>query len=285
MAHVRTIGKFRLAGRPAATVARGALDLLLPPRCLRCGEIVSGSDTVCAPCWSHLRFIDRPLCDGCGVPFDIGGDIGGDIGRRSEGEDEPESDGEGEGAGDGGSRCGACLHEPKPFARARSAIVYDDHSRGLVLMFKHGDRTDAVPVFAGWMIRAGAPLLAQADVLVPVPLHWTRLWRRRFNQAALLAHAISRRTGVPTVADALKRDRRTPKLGHLGAAARAETMRGAVRVHPRRVEALAGRRVLLIDDVLTTSSTVGACTRALADAGVAAVDVLTLARAVRPART
>jgi len=233
------------------------LDAVLPPRCLRCGDVVGEQGTLCAPCWSHLSLIDDPMCAACGLPFEI------DPGENA--------------------LCGACVALPKPYARARSAIVYDDHSRGLILAFKQSDRTDAVPVFAGWMARAGAPLLDDADVLAPIPLHWTRLFQRRYNQAALLALAIARISGVRAVPDLLVRQRRTSKLGKMGASARAETVRGAITLPPRKRPLIEGRRVLLIDDVLTTGSTVGACTRALLKGGASAVDVLTLARAGKPA--
>jgi ComF family protein len=155
---------------------------------------------------------------------------------------------------------------------------YDDASRALVLRFKHGDRTGAVPHFARWMARAGAALLAEAEVIVPVPLHPWRLWRRRYNQAAMLALAVAREAEKSCVPDALARIRATPSQGRLGRGQRTRNVRGAFRL--RRPEAVEGRRVLLVDDVLTTGATVEECVRVLKRGGAADVDVLTLARVV-----
>jgi ComF family protein len=242
----------------AARLGRAFVDLLLPRQCLGCRAIIDTAAALCSPCWSRLRFIDEPSCARCGTPM-------------------PAAIGE-------GAVCGACAAAPPPFARARSALIYDDESRGLVLMFKNGDRTDAAPALAAWMARAGGPLVAEADLIVPVPLHWTRLFRRRYNQAALLGHALARRAGVACVPDLLVRRRRTAKLGHLGRDARARAVGGAIEPHRRRGELARNRRILLVDDVLTTGATVAACVRALERAGAEAVDVLTLARVVRPAR-
>ncbi len=142
------------------------LDMVLPPRCLACGALVDAAHALCAECWPKIRFITEPLCAACGTPFEF----------------EPAA----------GSVCAACAASERPFARARAAIAYDDGSRGFILAFKHGDRTDAARVFAPWMAQAGRELLADADLLVPVPLHWTRLFMRRYNQAALLAQAVGR---------------------------------------------------------------------------------------------
>ena len=236
--------------------ARFALDLVLPPHCLICGILVDEPGTACVACWSTLRFLAPPWCAACGLPFEY------DAGS--------------------GALCGACVRQPPTFARARAALAYDDSSRGPILGFKHGDRTESAAAFAGWMIRAGAELIPEADLLVPVPLHWTRLFIRRYNQAALLAQAIAAQAEIPCVPDALKRGRRTPPLGRLGPAERRRKLGRAFAVVPGRVPAIVDRRVLLIDDVLTTGETAAACARALLTAGARAVDVLTLARVVRP---
>ena len=177
-----------------------------------------------------------------------------------------------------GALCGACSRARPPYDRARAVLVYDDGSRDLILAFKHRDRTEAAPAFAAWMGRAGAALLAEADLLAPVPLHWTRLLARRFNQAGLLANALGRLSGLPVVVDALIRRRRTPSQGRLGRQGRQENVQGAFRVNPRRAAALKGRRVLLIDDVMTTGATLESCARTLRRGGAGAVDALTLAR-------
>ncbi|MQX37085.1 ComF family protein [Roseospira navarrensis] len=248
----------RAVTRGAATL-RPALDLVLPPRCLRCGDLVADPGALCADCFQAVAFITRPQCARCGVPF--GGDWG-----------EPEAD-EAEGL-----LCGVCLRRRPAYTRARAALVYDDGARPLVLAFKHADRTDAAGALAGWMARAGADVLDSADLVVPVPLHRWRLWRRRYNQSALLARAVAARAGRSWSPGVLTRARATPTQGGRSRRGRAENVRGAFQVvRPERVE---GRRVLLVDDVLTTGATVEEGARVLKRAGAVAVDVLTLARVV-----
>ena len=235
---------------------RLALDVVLPPQCLGCEAIVDEVGALCPRCWNAIQFIAEPVCGACGVPFAYA--LGGN------------------------ALCGACVREQPAFARARAAFVYDDASRRLVLAFKHADRTDAAPAFAEWMARAGAELLADAHVIAPVPLHWTRLFRRRYNQAALLAAALGAKAGVPVAPELIVRRRRTRSQGGLGPSARRRNLAGAFAAPPGGADAIADRRVLLVDDVLTTGATAGACSQALLKSGAAAVDVLTLARVVRP---
>lgn len=242
-----------------AAPARAALDLVLPPRCLRCGVLVGSGGALCADCFAEVTFITRPLCHRCGVPF--GADWGQPAAEQA-----------------AGLVCSACARRSPPYDRARAALVYDDGARPLLLAFKHGDRTDAAGPLGGWMARVGDEVLGAADVIVPVPLHRWRLWRRRFNQAGLLAAALARRSGRPVRVDVLRRVRATPPQGHLGRARRRENVRGAFRV--MRPDRIAGRRVLLVDDVLTTGATVAECARLLRRAGAESVDVLTLARVV-----
>ena len=254
------------------------LDLVLPPRCLGCGQLVERQGTLCAPCWAAITFVAEPLCRRCGLPFAFGLASGG---PESGGPERAEQDFAGEQYAGERYECGACLAEPPPFARARAVMRYDDASRPLLLGFKHGDRTEAAPPFAAWMARSGGELLAAAGLVAPVPLHWRRLLARRYNQAALLARPLAGLAGIPAVPDLLLRRRATPSQGRLSRAERQRNVAGAFAVNPRRAAALRGRRLLLVDDVMTTGATVSACARAALRAGAAAVDVLVLARAVR----
>jgi ComF family protein len=239
---------------------RAMLDAILPPLCLGCNEIVGTTGSLCPTCWQGFSFIAAPHCVRCGYPF--AEDLGPD------------------------ALCGGCLAHPPRYHRARAALVYDTESRRLVLPFKHGDRTDIARACGGWMARAGAELLASADLVAPVPLHWRRLLTRRYNQANLLARVVVRAAGASAprlVPDLLRRRRWTGSQTGLRAKERRTNVRHAFDVHPKWREAAAGARVVLVDDVLTTGATVEACARALERIGVGQVDVLTLARVVRPA--
>ena len=212
---------------------------------------------LCPACWGEANWLAPPHCAACGFPFEYD-----------------------EGAG---ALCAACTRARPLFERARSALVYDEASRPLVLGFKHGDRLEGAPAYGRWLARAGAELVGDAELIAPVPLHRWRLLRRRYNQAALLALSLGRAVNKPCVPDLLARVRATRSQGGLGRAGRAENVRAAFAVRPRRREAVQGRRILLVDDVYTTGATATACARALLRAGCAAVDVLTLARVVRTA--
>lgn len=236
--------------RLGSAVARSLLDTLLPTRCLRCGGITEGDGALCAGCWGKIGFIAPPMCACCGQPFDI------DPGA--------------------GALCAHCLDHPPSFGRARAVFRYDGDSRALVLRFKHGDRIGAATHFARWMARAGSELLAESDLIVPVPLHRWRLLHRRYNQAALLALALSRLSGISCAPDALTRARSTPSQGQMGRKARRANVRGAFRL-ARPVE-VAGKRVLLVDDVLTSGATAGECAETLIRGGAEKVDLLTLSR-------
>jgi ComF family protein len=180
-----------------------------------------------------------------------------------------------------GSLCGACTADRPLYDRARAALTYDDASRDLILRFKHADRIDGAATFAGWMARAGAELVAGADLVAPVPLHRWRLVRRRYNQAAILANAIGHLRGKLVVPDLLVRRRATPSQGHLGRSQRHRNVAGAFTLHSGRAQVAKGARILLVDDVLTTGATAEACARTLRNAGAKAVDLLVLARVVR----
>ncbi|HZS82650.1 MAG TPA: ComF family protein [Stellaceae bacterium] len=245
-----------LAARPARWLRRsaaGLVDLLLPPRCLACGTAIGREGELCPACWRGIVFLGAPLCACCGLPFPY------EAGAEA--------------------LCGACIADPPAYDRARAVFRYDERSRGLVLALKHGDRTHGAPAFGRWMRRAGAELLAEADLMMPVPLHWTRLFARRYNQAGLLAHAIRAAGGPPVAADWLRRRRRTPSQGHRNRTARADNVRGAFTL--RQGRSVAGARIVLVDDVFTTGATVAECARVLRRAGARRIDVLTLARVVR----
>ena len=230
----------------------GLLDLLFPPLCIACRE-PSASAGFCAACWSVIQFLDGPVCACCGIPFDV-----------------PLED----------TLCAACLARPPAFDTARAILRYDDQSRGPILALKHADRLDLVPGFALWLERAGRDLATTSDLIVPVPLHRGRLWRRRYNQAAELARALARRTGLALETGILIRSRATPSQGMMASAkARRRNMLGAFKV-PDRAR-VAGRNILLVDDVVTTGATAEAASRALKRAGAARVQVLALARVVR----
>ena len=247
-----------LAPRANAAVRgglRAGLDLLLPPRCPACRAIVDRQGRFCLACWSGLTFITDPRCARCGSPFDI------DRGANA--------------------ACGACLEVPPRYAAARAALAYDGPAKTVLLGFKHGDRQHLAGVMAPQLVRAAGEWLGDGVVLVPVPLHRWRLWKRGFNQAALLAQAAGRRSGTRVAVDALVRVRATTTSRGMGRRKRAANVLGAFRVaRPDRVE---GQDIILVDDVLTTGATAEACARMLLRAGAKRVRVLTWARVVRDA--
>lgn len=240
----------------------GLLDALLPPRCLACEDEVEAQGTLCAACFVRLTPITEPFCGHCGVPFIHEAQVIAEDGTTG--------------------LCERCRRNPPSFLSARAAFRYDDGARRLILPFKHGDRTDLALPLARHMARAGAALLARADVIAPVPAHWWRLVRRRYDQSALLARALGRLAGRPAVPDLLRRTRRTPPLADKGAAERAVTVEGAFAVPLSGRALVAGRQVLLVDDVMTSGATAEACTLALLDAGARGVDVLAAARVPDP---
>ncbi len=245
-------------GWPLAMLARvaatGAIDMVLPPSCLACHAAVSEAGGLCPDCWNRISFIGRPCCARCGLPFTI------------------------EAAPD--AICGDCARVPPVFDRARAAFLYEGAGRELILAFKMADRSWLAPRLATWLQRAAAPLLPETDLVVPVPLHRWRLLARRFNQAAVLARLMAREADVAMVPDLLVRTRRTATQTRLSRVERRRNVRGAFAVRRSRAPLVAGRNVLLVDDVMTTGATVSACARALRKAGAARVDVTTLARAL-----
>ena len=250
--------RLRRAADGARAVLRTALDLALPPLCAACREPVDGKG-LCPKCWSKLSFITRPYCERPGIPFVY--DPGPGILSME------------------------AIAAPPAYKRARVAVRFDDVSRALMHVLKYNDRLDLAPTMGRRIAQAGRELLAEADALVPVPLHWRRLWARRFNQSAALATAVSAASGVPVAAGALKRIKPTAQQVGLTRPQRAENVQGAFRVPEDSKAHVTGRRLILVDDVLTSGATVEAGTRALLRAGAANVDVLVFARVADPGRT
>jgi len=246
----------------AADQLRGALrfvlDVALPPLCPSCREPLGDGHGLCAACWAKLSFIEPPFCARLGIPFVY------DPGP--------------------GLLSMEAIANPPSYDRARAAVRYDDVARALVHKFKYSDHLELAPMLGQWMARAGRELTREADALIPVPLHWRRLWARRFNQSAALALAVSRVADVPVLGETLRRVRATPQQVGLDKSGRAQNVQGAFRVPPERKADVAGRRLIIVDDVLTSGATVDACARALLRAGAVHVDVLVFARVVAGAR-
>ena len=237
--------------RRMKTAGTAVIDTLLPPQ-----ELLGlDADPIAKRMWADVTFLDAPWCEACGFPFEY--------------------------AVQGGSLCARCSVRRPAYDRARSAMAYDDGSRALILSFKHGGRTEALASFAAQMRRAGRDVLTDADFLIPVPLHPTRLIKRRYNQATLLARALSKITSAQFAPDILFRTRRTDSQGGFNARARVDNVRGAFSV--KQVDRIKGRKLVLIDDVLTTGATLEACARTLKLAGAARVDGICLARVAKAA--
>jgi ComF family protein len=231
--------------------SRTVLDFALPARCGGCGTIVDEVDSFCIECWRQIEWLGTGGCTVCGLPLQST-----DV-----------------------DTCAACLARPPRLARMRAAVAYGDISRAIAIRLKHGRKVALARTMARYM----APLIASPEkdtLLIPVPLHRRRLWRRGFNQSAIVARELSRRLNVPLSVDALKRVKSTPPLKGLNMLQRRRTVSGAFRASPKAK--LHGRLVILVDDVLTTGSTADACARALKRAGAARVELVSWARVIRP---
>lgn len=244
--------------RPAWRAALGAAaDLLLPPACISCRSRIETHGLLCAGCFAKIDFIAPPLCARLGVPLPY------DAGTPS--------------------LSAAAIAAPPVYDRARAVACYSQTMRDLIQGFKYRDRQEGLTLFSRWLGQAGAELLAEADLIVPVPLYRSRLWWRRFNQSALLAQGVAKLTRVPADCFVLKRVRRTASQVGLSAEQRKRNVAGAFKLNPARKDAVKNKTVVVIDDVITTGATAEACARVLKRAGAARVDVLALARAVEPA--
>jgi ComF family protein len=240
----------------AATLARFALkpvlDFALPPRCPGCGAVTEAPHRFCLDCWSQLVFLGEPCCARCALPFDY--DAGPDV------------------------VCARCLAEPPAFDRLRAAVAYGDISRKVALTLKYGGRPGVAETIARFMARH---VEADGALLAPVPLHRWRIWKRGYNQSALIVRALARHGGGEARLDLIERVKATPPLRGLGPRERKLAVRGAFRIEARHKPALKGRAVTLVDDVYTSGATANACARILKRAGAARVEILCWARVVR----
>ncbi len=235
-----------------------AVELVYPPRCLACGDLVTTDFGLCGPCWCQTPFIAGVVCESCGTP--LPGEVDG---YRAE--------------------CDECMASPRLWRDGRAALLYQGQARKLILSLKHGDRPELARPAARWMAQSGREMFHDNMLIAPVPLHWSRLVRRRYNQSALLAQYLGRECRLPVCPDLLRRRIRTPVLDGKTATERSATLSNAIVAHPRRRRLIAGRDVLLIDDVMTSGATLTACARACLEAGANHIFVLVLARVAKDA--
>ncbi len=243
--------------KPVRSLLGQLADLLLPPVCISCRTRIGSHGLLCGVCFAKIDFIAPPICARLGVPlpYDAGEPL----------------------------LSAAAIAKPPIYDRARAAARYSATMRELIQSFKYRDRHEGLPLFGLWLKKAGAELLGDADLIVPVPLYRSRLWWRRFNQSAMLAQIVGRLVGVPVDCFALSRVRRTQSQVGLSADQRRRNVAGAFKVAQARASRIKGKNIVVVDDVITTGATAEACARALKRAGAARVDVLALARAVEPA--
>lgn len=227
-----------------------------PAQCASCGEIVDGDGGLCGACWRETRFVLGHVCDTCGTPLP--------------------------GEEDGGTdQCDDCMHIARPWRRGRTALTYDGIGRRLVLGLKYADRLDIARPAARWMARAIEPITTPGMVIVPIPSHWTRMFRRRYNQAAEIARALGRETGMAVLPNALIRTRGGETQGGKNFDARFANLVGVIQPHPKKGADLAGKDVLIVDDVMASGATLGAATEATYVAGARVVCIATLARVAK----
>ena len=233
-----------------------ALSTIYPARCLTCGSLVDSDFGLCGPCWRDTSFLGGTVCDCCGVPL-----------PGAEGQD--------------ALLCDECMTHPRPWVQGRAAMLYTQTGRKLVLALKHGDRQEIARPAALWMANALGDIVEENTLIVPIPLHWLRMIKRRYNQSALLAQALGRHLSLPCAPELLKRPKSTQSLDGLGRAERYEMLREAIRVNPKLRHQFIKRPILLVDDVMTSGATLSAATEVLQQAGSGNIRVVTLARVAK----
>jgi len=237
---------------------QSVIRAIYPPQCVACDAQTEAEFGLCGPCWRETQFIGGSICDTCGVP--LPGDDHGDT-----------------------LQCDDCMKIARPWDQGRAALIYAGIGRTLVLRLKHGDRTELARPAAVWMAGVARTLIKKNSILVPVPLHWTRLARRRYNQAALLVHGLGRELNLPVCADGLLRPRKTQSLDGHSREARFRVLTDAITPNPKRQGDLQGKSVILVDDVMTSGATLAASAEAAKAGGAANVSIVTLARVVKDA--
>ncbi len=230
-------------------------NIIFPPQCMICSAHVSENGSLCFSCWDKVKFIGNPQCKTCGHPFEL--DISSDF------------------------VCGQCVEEVPLYTKARAVFHYDENTSPLITSFKYGDRTHTAKYYANWMVRAGSTVIDECDIITSVPLHSLRLIKRKYNQSALLANIIGKISKKSANNNLIKRVKNTPPQASLTFNQRQENVRGAFSISKKNASLIKGKNILLIDDVMTTGSTIKACTKILLKAGANKVNVLTLARTVK----
>ena len=236
-------------------VTRRILNNIFPPQCISCYTPTGETAALCSACWDSISFIGSPLCDRCGTPFEI---------------DTPDN-----------TICAGCSYRKPQFDRSRSVFKYDDHSRQIITNFKYRDNTYTSDAFARWMMRSGVDILKNSDILAPVPLHRLKLIKRRYNQSALLVNSIAKMTYIEKHNNLLLRVKNTPPQAGLTYKQRFGNMSGAFKLNSKYKNIIKGKRICLVDDVLTTGATIEACAKILKKSGAAKVHVLTLGCTVK----